>query len=145
MHQMEVISLLQSKNRCLKKFLSLSVLFLKSAENHNFSELESFEKKRESYIKAISLCDRRILDLANKIPKVKRSTEFVQKIQSINKEKEQLTHKIIETDDKILFYIENEKQNLIQNLNLSENSKNRLNKFKSSWVNESGEGIDQKL
>lgn len=142
---MDVLTLLQSKNRCLKKFLDLSADFLKSAEAGDFRELSSFETRRESTIKALELYDRKISEIVELLGPTDRTPELASQVQRELNLKESLIHEILAVDLKIIGKIEEEKNRILREVASTRKSKEAMSKFKSTWTKASGDELDEKL
>lgn len=142
---MDVLGLLQSKNRCLKKFLELSAEFLKSAEKGDLSALSDFESRRDAIVRVLELFDRRIAEAIQRLPAAERSDMLIAAIHRELEAKNTLVQSILSVDEKIMMSIEREKDRIAQDIASSEKGKNMVKKFKSSWVPESGEEFDAKL
>lgn len=142
---MEVISLLQNKNRCLQKFLRISLEFSNRAEQGDLENLAEFEREREITLKAIDLFDRKISENVVMLSDDDRTPELIEMVKNALSAKEDMIHRILEVDLKIISIIEKEKSRLLQELTHDKKNKDTLSKFKSKWVAESGEGFDTKL
>jgi hypothetical protein len=144
---MEIVRLLESKNRCLKRFLELTEAFLVSARAGDLTDLESFQTRREAILKTLSLYDQRITELVSSLEHVDRSSELVESVERALLEKDRLVHLIVATDDRIIELIEQERQRIALELTQSQKSHSTLKKFKSSWApgSGSGSGLDEKL
>lgn len=142
---MEVLKLLRSKNRCLERFLTLSEEFLTLAVKGDFSELQAFQGRRESTLKAMDLFDRKISEVVTALPYAQRTPSLIEAVKKALNEKEILVHQILEVDLKIISKIEDEKNNLLKELSSSRKSRAVLGKFKSTWVSGAGEELDETL
>jgi hypothetical protein len=143
---MDVLGLLRSKNRCLLRFLEASKSFLVEAQSQGtLPSLSEFETQREAILKAIGLFDRKISDAIPHISKADRTPELIQAVEKALTRKDEIMKDIIIADEKVLRLVEEEKNRITKELVTSQKSRQVLQKFKSSWVNESGEEIDQSL
>lgn len=142
---MDVIRLLKSKNRCLQKFLELSTEFLASAEAGDLTRLDRFQVRRESTLKALELYDRKISTVVETLPSERRTSELIQAVSELLAHKDQLIQMILTTDNRIMLRIEEEKSRLLREMASNMKANETVKRFKSSWVSESGEGIDRKL
>jgi hypothetical protein len=142
---MEVVKILESKNRCLKKFLTYSQEFLRSAESGDFSTIQKLQDHRESVIKALQLFDRKITSTIQALRPEERTPELMRSVKAIITIEGELLQSIIETDQQIVSQIEEEKARLLKELSSSDKTAQMVKKFKSTWVSEPGEKLDGKL
>jgi hypothetical protein len=141
---MDVLTLLKSKNRCLEKFLSLSEDYL-STVGPELDDLSPFQERRDSTLKALELYDRKIADVVAGLGPFDRTPELVASVKRELSRKDDLVHRILAIDLKIIGLIEKAKTDLIQEMAASRKSQEMLGKFKSTWVNEAGTELDEKL
>jgi hypothetical protein len=142
---MEIIKLLESKNRCLKKILDFSVQFLSQTETGDFSQLAQFQAYRDATLKTISLLDKKLTEIISLLPPSQKTPEFIEQAKAIYQKENDLIGKIIEIDQFILSQIQLEKTRLTQEIASSEKNSQAVKKFKSTWVAESGETLDGKI
>lgn len=143
---MDVLSLLQSKNRCLKRFLDLSMEFIEQAEKIGvMPDLQSFHLRRDATLRAIDLYDRKISQVVIALPQVDRTPELVKNVELALDSKNRLVHLILTADEKIMSKIEEEKARIQRDVSSSQKAKDAMKKFKSTWVNEAGEELDETL
>jgi hypothetical protein len=146
MNNTEVLGLLRSKNRCLAKFLEASKMFL--LENDTLGalpSLDAFELKREAILKAIFLYERKINETTQTLQAKDKTPEFVSLVEAALITRDKILAEISVTDNRVLNLVEQEKMRIAKELTSSQKSRELMLKFKSSWVNESGEEIDQNL
>jgi len=144
---MDVLGLLRSKNRCLRNFLQASTAFLDEAERSGqLPDIVALETRRDAILKAIDLYDRKINEAvcllgtgANHAP------ELVEAVKAALEEKTALIHRILQLDDRLLELIDAEKNKVLKDLSFAHKQAEVSKKFKSTWVPEPGEGIDEKL
>jgi hypothetical protein len=127
----DILKLLQSQNRCLKKLLEHSKQFQKETDKNDFSNLE-----------ALTFYERKIAEFTHHLDKQKKTETFVEAIKNIIENKKNLINIIIKIDNDIILKIEAEKSKLMQELSISEKTKFMVNKFKSKWIAQSGEELD---
>src|SRR5947209_1420807 len=111
---MDVVALLRSKNRCLEKYLQLSVDFWEEAEKSDLSGLSAFEMKRDATLKAIDLFDRKLGEAVSLLPPDGRTQELVETVKQALQMKEDIIHRILNIDLKIIAKIEDEKAKLFR-------------------------------
>jgi hypothetical protein len=142
---MELVKLLHSKNNCLVNFLNDSKKFLLRAQEADFSGLQSFHDRREATLKAIGLFDRKIADTIGYLSTVDKSPLLIETIRRMQDAQDQTIQTILATDQVIIGLIEEEKKQLQKELASTDKSSQLVQKFKSTWINESGEKLDEKL
>ena len=142
---MDVLGLIKSKNRCLQRFLDLSNEFLASAEKGDLSGLETLQARRDSTIKAFDLFDRKVTEAVCALASSERTETLRHAVTEALAEKERLIHEILRADDRILAAGEAEKKSIQQELIVSHRNREMLNKFKSTWIAEAGEELDQNV
>lgn len=142
---MDVVSLLESKNRCLHRFLGLSADFLLSADGGDFSRLEAFHKRRESTIKALELYDREVSSAIASLPASADRHAMADRIRAILDERDRIVREILNTDERIIARVEQEKARIAGELASSRKNQANINKFRSQWIPEAGEELDRKL
>jgi hypothetical protein len=136
----EVLGLLRSKNRCLVKFLETSKAFLLSHDTlGTLPSLDEFELKREAILKAVFLYERKINEAAETLHSSAKTPEFIAAVE------DKILAEISVTDNRVLNLVEQEKMRIAKELTSSQKSRELVQKFKSSWVTESGDEIDQNL
>jgi hypothetical protein len=147
---MDVIKVLQSKNRCLEKLLELSNVFL-AKENtepsgeHFHSDLDAFIRERDAILKVLDLYDRKVTEVIRALPLSGRTPELISDVQTVLAEKDRLIQSIILKDNELTQHIEQRKRKLQEDLISSRKSHDLAGKFKSTWVSEPGEGFDTTL
>ena len=141
----DVLRLVDSKTRCLQRFLELTKRFLSTAENGDFSGLNAFEIGREAIVKALGMYDRKVNENVIRIPLADRNPTLSHAVQARLNEQGRLLKEIIKIDQHVMVCIEREKNRVQQELINSQKRHELAGRFKSSWMPESGEGLDQKL
>ncbi len=142
---MDVIKLFQTKNRCLKKFLEVSTSLVNFLEKGDFSTLKEAESKREAILKAMELYDRKISETISLLSSSEKTADLKKSVMQELQTKTSLIELILKTEKKIVSSIEIEKEKIHKEILSTEKNKSMVKKFKSSWVAESGEGVDTKL
>ena len=142
---MEILKLLESKNRCLEKFLNDSENFLASTEKGDVSVLQELHNRRETIIKAIQLYDRKITELIQEMPPGEKTTLLIDSVRKVSLAHDHIIQAIIVADQKIALKIEEEKKRLLEELSASDRKKQLTSKFKSKWITESGDQLDGTL
>ncbi len=143
---MDLARLLQSKNRALERFLVLSEEFLATAEKGDLDGLEDFHAGRDRILQGLELYDRRIGQLASAAAATTdQRRAAVAAILPILEERDKILARIARCDEKIIVCIERERERVTHEMNSARKAQSTLSKFKSGWVADSGEGLDQKL
>jgi vacuolar-type H+-ATPase subunit I/STV1 len=144
---MDVIKVLQSKNRCLQKLVDLSdVLLANEGQTEHFhDELDNFIRKRDSILKALELYDNKVTEVIRSLSLAERTPDLISRVQSVLNEKDRLIQTIILRDNELTLRIEARKKKLQEDLLSSRRSHELAGKFKSTWVSEPGEGFDTTL
>ena len=142
---MDVLKLLQSKNRCLLNFLNQSKKFLAAAETGSLSGLQDFQNYRDATLKTLDLYDRKITDSISMLSISEKTAPFIRSVKDTQELKEELIRSILKTDQEIIEKIKEEKSRLLMELSASNKNNQMVKKFKSTWISESGEKLDGKL
>lgn len=141
----DVLRVLTSKNRCLERFLNISVEFWEQTEAGDFSRLEHFHGHREAILRGYALFDRKLNEILALMRDGQENNELAEKIEAGLLTKETLIHQILLTDERIAKNIEAERLRLSKELQQSQKSATLMKKFKSNWMAPGGEEIDQSL
>lgn len=143
--QMEVLPLLRSKNRCLERFLKLSEDFVSQIEQFGFTGLDEFHQKRDKIIQALEMYDRKISQVVQMLRDDKKTEQLKKTIERNLARKDELIRQIVKVDQTIIVRVEAERTRVQEEILESRKSSEQLSKFKSSWIPQSGEGLDKKL
>lgn len=144
---MDVLSLLRSKNRCLEKFLETTTEFVAQWEKAGqLGDLTAFQSSRDAILRAIDLYDRKISEAVQEISSVPHpSSNFVERVRAVLEQKNRLIQKILLADEPILQKIEAEKSRIRGEIAANLKQSQLVQKFKSTWIPESGEEFDRQL
>jgi hypothetical protein len=142
---MDVLVLLESKNRCLQRFLSASSQFLANSGKGDFSGLDAFQRQRDMTIQALELYDRKIATLISNLSPTSRTPELIERVTQTLSAKEKLLKDILSIDTQILICIEAEKTRISREIAGTRKNTELVGKFKSTWVSEAGEELDTNL
>lgn len=145
---MEVISLLESKGRCLRKFLVITQEALTALEAGDFSGLSQLERRRTHLVNAIRLFDDRVSLAANQVPLAERTDALAERLREVLEEQTQTLAQIVRADASVESCIEAEKERLRVEITANTKAQKSIQshqRFKSQWVQDSGSGLDQKL
>lgn len=145
-------ALLKSRNRCLDRFLKITQLYLnkiQSTPDTDLSDLDLFMAEREAVIKALGLFERKITETVDQLCQSEEKSSLVNLarpiIEPLLEERVSIIQNIIQTDEKLFKIIDQVKIKIACELGSTRKLKDNINKFKSIWVTEAGEGIDTKL
>jgi hypothetical protein len=141
---MDVIGLLQNKKRCLQRLLETSLKFGAEAESGDLSRLSEFDSARASAFKTLQLTDARITDAVRALPIAERTPALSAAVQASLDEEFELVQRITLADNRVGALIEREKQRLQSEIAATRRSHELTGKFKSAWMPEAGEELDQK-
>ena len=144
---MEVLSLLQSENRCLEKLLSFSRQFLVCSQKREWSGLDDFDSKRQVFFKTLDLLDRKITEAAESL-KNRSAILPLDVSESLQKELElrrDVIDRIIEVDAALIAELEKESKATSGDVASSRKNKDLVSKFKSSWLPQSGSEMDNQV
>lgn len=143
------VSLARSRNRCLERFLTLSIgflQFLESAPAELEGELRRFERERDSILKGLDLFERKLREEGELLGSAERpSPEVIQELKLQLHRRDEIVHRILDTDLRIMGLIEQTKARLLKELSKDRTAKERLGKFKSGTGQFAGAGVDQKV
>ncbi len=142
---MTIVSLVQSKNRCLEKILTFSETFLSQSIDDDLIALESFQTQRDSIFKAMELYDRKITEMASTLTAEEKTPELLALVRAEMNRKDELTRQLLSIDDQVIQKITAVQHKLVAEISKSKKNKELLGKFKSSWLTESGEEMDTTL
>jgi hypothetical protein len=140
---MDVVSLLQNKNKCLRGFLELSAEYVGIAESGDLSGIDAFSRKRDRMMSIIMMHDRKIVEATLALGAEERSPSLIQSLNLLMQQEQEILAFILAADERITACIENEKNRILRDLAAAEKSKDMAGKFKSGWMPSAGEGLDQ--
>lgn len=145
---MDVVTLLQSRNRCLQRFLRITGEFRDTFARGDFSALEPFHLRRARIIQALELYDQRISSFVHHLrahATLEEREVTVRQIEPILEARERLIAEILKVDQTVINLLDMEKSRLSNEAGVTRKIKSHLNKFKSAWVIEAGDGLDRTL
>ena len=142
---MEVLKLIASRNRCLEKLLHCCNTFIESTKDSHLNKLSSFEMRRSSIFKAITLYDKKISTLLISRSIDSSFSEIKAHASALLSHGDTIIKAVFEKDRTILELIENEKNRILGELRDTQKHQSIVSKFKSKWISESGEKLDGRL
>jgi hypothetical protein len=141
-----IARLLNSRNKCLQKILDLSRGFAKSCEGDGeLNGLAAFEKDRDLLFRALALHENKITMAVSALEPAARTPALIARVRTATQVHASLVAEITSEDNQIMARIEREKQAVLEARTISRKQKVLNDKFKSTWVPESGEELDRKL
>lgn len=140
----EILGLLDSKKRCLRRFLEITRELFASAERGDLSQLPAFELKRDAVIKTLTLFDNKITETVRRLPAEDRNAALASAVQAKLDDEALLVQAILQVDNLIFERIETEKSRLLREAAAARKSQELTGRFKSGWMPESGEELDHK-
>ncbi len=147
----EILSLVRSKNRCLERLMEVTQSFLQcpfekmTEGNEGCSALDIYDRERVSVIRTLELYDRKLNELIAILTPELKTQEFITAVKIEMQKNERLLTSVFNADDIVFRRISEARERVAQQLIENRKSKDTLNKFKSTWISESGEGVDQTL
>lgn len=145
---MDVITLLQSKGRCLEKFLQVSLAGLAEIESGNFNSLTELERRRENLLRAVHLFEGQITEAVTHLSAEERTQELGLLVSQELAIQEQRLARIQSVDDRISTLIQEEQSRIHKEIEGAQQTREQHSihqKFKSHWVADSGSELDQKV
>ncbi len=106
------------------------------------TQIEEFQTKREVILKTLELFERNIANAIHALQPEARTPALVAAARQLTEEQTRLVHDIILTDQRITRAIENEQDRISLEMSASNRTLETVQRFKSSWVAGSGEGLD---
>ncbi len=143
---MDVVELIQTRNRCLSKIHHISLNYL-AAEVPERAEqalqvFESFQRERDACCRVLELLDRKITESAQVLSSQKRNPTQIKSIEALSANGEKTIGEILKTDQKIFERVDLIKSKVQQEIVLSKKGQQVVGRFKSLWVQEPGSSWD---
>lgn len=130
----EIMHLLLERNRHLKQFASLNTNQIEKIRSKDFENINDFYTNRENLLLVIEKIENLINEkLENK--NINFSNQNKLDINKIFSEKDEIIKGILNQDLEILSFIDNEKNNLISQLKVTQKNKKTLSAYKSGNKN----------
>ncbi|MCM2276829.1 MAG: hypothetical protein NDJ89_01980 [Oligoflexia bacterium] len=146
---MDVMHLLQSRNRCLGRLLDHCARFIAQAEQGDFTGLDRFLARRDATVRAFGLYDRKLSsllpDVAGTEPGEGERRALIARLAPVLAEREELVRSLLRLDERAFGLIEEEKNRLARELNGAHKTRTQLMKFRSERATDSGETLDRTL
>lgn len=147
----EILSLLQTKNRCLDRLMDSTQAFLSApletlimGDEGSETPLTLYENERTSVIQTLEMHDRRIHTLISNIGSTKKTPEFMESVKAELLQNERLITAVFNADDIVFSRIRDAQAQIAKLLQENRKSGDLLSKFKSG-AGGTGEGMDKTL
>ncbi len=127
-----IIELLNEKNFCLEKFITVNDSELANFTAGDFNNLEDFYASREGLLEIIKRIDF-LIDEKNQDPvdTAQVSPQFKKEILEAQRSKNDLVNQILQQDLQILSALENAKSDIIRELSSVRSNKKAIGSYKS--------------
>ncbi len=142
---MDVIKLLECKNRWLLSLFNYSERFYLQVQCGDFELIGQYERHRHRIDKSLSTCDELIYKNRTQLLELKKDPRSSKHIENLVEYQKRMIEKIFKVNENIIKYIEIKKLELCGELTKSDQQKKTLGKFRSTWVPTSGTGLDGQL
>ncbi len=151
----EILSLLQSKNRCLDRLMDATRTFLGAPlENLISNDTQStetvrtpltvYEDERLTIIKTLELHDKQINALISELTSGEKTFAFMESVRKELLQNERLIQSVFNADDMVFARIREAQGQIAKLLQENRKSGELLSKFKSG-SSQTGEGMDKTL
>ena len=140
---MELLSLIRSKNRCLERFMQLSIEFLADAETGDYDEIGEFQTKREGILRAMDLYNRKVNEFLEANPDSIRARDISDEIRVLTYRSDEIVAEIADIDRRIILSLEVERDRTVSEIQESKKVKNTVGRFKSGAAGAPGEELDE--
>lgn len=147
----EILSLVRSKNRCLERLMEATQSFLQcpieqiADGEEGSSALELYDRERVAVIRTLELYDRKLNDLIATLTAEQKTAEFIAAVKVEMAKNEQLLTSVFNADDIVFRRISDARERVAQLMIENRKGRETLNKFRSTWVSENGDGVDRTL
>jgi acyl-CoA reductase-like NAD-dependent aldehyde dehydrogenase len=126
--------------------LDLSRAFASAAtEGEKLPDLRVFEEKRGQLFRALELHETKLTSAISRLTQAERTPQLLERTRAATREHASLVAQITSLDNQIMTLIEREKQVVQEAISISRRHTALTHKFKSTWMPESGEEVDQKV
>lgn len=142
---MEVLSLLRSRNRCLRRFLAVTEEYTAALRPGAIPETEDLESERESLVNATRLFETRLSETVPLLPETDRTPELISQVADLENERKEILEAIAISDQKLITRIQEAQELLLEQAQASKKTKSQIGKFKSTWIQDSGSELDEKV
>ena len=147
---MNLLSLVRSKNRCLEQLRALSEAFLCQPpeallDPSELSPLGEYERNRSAIFKAIELYDRKIDEAVSITSPSEMVMETREAIRGEITRGERLIAEVLVSDREITRRFQEAQAAIASQITQSRQHRDKLSRFKSTWVPASGDEVDTKL
>ena len=142
---MKLIETLSIMNECLEKMIQLSQTFLNQAQKNNFKGVDQFDESREVNFKFLVQCNQSLDALTQALIPVQLPQETQNRLRDLALDYHSLARTLSLIDEKIEIHIESHQTLIRKELIALEKQSLQVKKFKSTWLPESGERLDDQI
>lgn len=142
---MKLIETLSIMNECLEKMIQLSQTFLNQAQKNNFKAVDQFDESREVNFKFLVQCNQSLDALTQALNPVQLPQETQNRLRDLALDYHSLARTLSLIDEKIEIHIESHQSLIRKELTVLEKQSLHVKKFKSTWLPESGERLDDQI
>jgi|GEM_PF-892389 hypothetical protein len=142
---MKLIETLSIMNECLEKMIQLSQTFLNQAQKNNFKGVDQFDESREVNFKFLVQCNQSLDALTQALIPVQLPQETQNRLRDLALDYHSLARTLSLIDEKIEIHIESHQSLIRKELTVLEKQSLHVKKFKSTWLPESGERLDDQI
>ncbi|NBU19875.1 hypothetical protein EBS43_00460, partial [bacterium] len=132
-------------NECLEKMIQLSQTFLNQAQKNNFKGVDQFDESREVNFKFLVQCNQSLDALTQALIPVQLPQETQNRLRDLALDYHSLARTLSLIDEKIEIHIESHQSLIRKELTVLEKQSLHVKKFKSTWLPESGERLDDQI
>jgi hypothetical protein len=152
--QEDILSLLRSKSRCLRRLLEAGAKFLAVSDDQlietdqtkkNDVTLNVYDSEREGIMNALSLYDRKLTDMIQALDPNQRAGNWIEQARAEMVVNEALVLSVLEMDDAVMKKITQAQTKISQKLAENRQSREKVAKFKSTWISDHGDEVDTTL
>ena len=141
----ELSALMRSRLKCLRIALKETVGFLRHNSSHSLSTILALEEVRANALRSAFFYDEKIEKIAQDMTRLSVSSAQRESIRKIYQELETTLSALRAVDPELITAIEKFKNEMTRDLGQIKRDQQTIAKFKSTWVQESGDGLDQKI
>jgi hypothetical protein len=139
---MDLLKLVKNKNICLMSLLECSEQFYVHAQKDSLTMYATYEKKRGRLFKVLSAYDRLIDQCATELHLTQLDEHLSIQLRQLMDLQAKVTASLLSLNEKIMNTLEAQKNKLSHELGKSDQQRNLLSKFRSTWIPESGAELD---
>ena len=142
---MKLIETLSIMNECLEKMIQISQTFLNQVQKNNFKGVDQFDESREVNFKFLDQCNQSLNALTQALNPVQLPQQNQNRLRDLALDYQSLARTLSLIDEKIEIHIESHQTLIRKELIALEKQSLQVKKFKSTWLPESGERLDDQI